>query len=146
MKLFKRIKIMWRKRKLEKLGFDFSNIDMKQIYNPCLSDYELKKMESDDIPTDDEIGLYYLMYLKKFELDRVDDWSVEEPISLEKFEKMSKTPTETIHEEGETITIQILGGYRWMITKTVDAIIGFPPDGGIYHRYVDYEKLVKENA
>lgn len=145
MKIFRWIKIMWRKRKLEKLGLDFSNIDMKQMMNPFLSDYELEKIESDDIPTDDEIGLYYLMYLKKFELDREDDWSVEEPMSSEKFEKQVKSLTETINENGETITIVIPGGYRWMISKTVDAFIGFPPNCG-YQRYVDYEKLVKESV
>ena len=138
---------MWRKRKLEKIGLDFSGIDMKQMMNPNLSDYELEKIESDGIPTDDEIGLYYLMYLKKFELDRNKDdgWSVEEPMSLERFEKQSKSLTETINEDGETITIVVPGGYRWMISKTVDAFIGFPPNC-IYHRYVDYEKLVKEGV
>ncbi len=145
MKIFKWIKIMWRKRKLEKTGLDFSGIDMKQMMNPTLSIYELEKMESNEIPTDNEIELYYLMYLKKFELDRVDDWSVEEPMSFVDFEKHSKSLTETINEKGETITIVIPGGYRWMISKTVDAFIGIPPNG-IYHRYVDYESLVEEDV
>ena len=145
MKIFRWIKIMWRKRKLENLGLDFSDIDMKQIMNPFLSDYELEKMESDEIPTDVEIELYFNMYLKKFYRDREDEWSVELPMSFEEFEKKAKTLTETIHEEGETITIEIPGGYRWMISKTVDAFIGFPPNCG-YQRYVDYEKLVKESV
>lgn len=144
MKIFKWIKIMWRKRKLEKLGLDFSGIDMQQMMNPCLSDYELEMVESDDIPTDDEIELYFNMYLKKFYLNRENQWSVELPMSFEEFEKHSKSLTETINEDGEIIIV-IPGGYRWMISQTVDAFIGFPPNGS-YHRYVDYEKLVKDSA
>ena len=136
MKIFRWIKIMWRKRKLEKLGLDFSNIDMKQMMNTSLSDYELKKMESDDIPEDEEIELYFNMYLKKFYKDREDEWSVELPMSFEEFNKKAKTKTEIISEEG---------GYKFMIPQTVDAFIGFPPYT-TYHRYVDYEKLVKEDS
>ena len=122
---------MWRKRKLEKLGMDFSDVDMKQMMNPSLSNYELEKMESDDIPTDVEIELYFNMYLKKFYRDREDEWSVELPMSFEEFEKKAKTLTETIHEEGETITIEIPGGYRWMISKTVDALMSLDLPAGV---------------
>lgn len=143
MVIFKWIKIMWRKHKLEKLGLDFSNVDMKQMMNPSLSDYELEKMESDDIPTNEEIELYFNMYLRKFYRDREDEWSVELPMSFEEFEKKAQTPTEIISEEGDTIGIMVRGGYKFMIPQTVDVFIGFPPYT-IYHRYVDYEKLVKE--
>ena len=125
MKIFRWIKMMWRKRKLEKLGLDFSGIDMKQMMNPCLSDYELEKMESDDIPTDEEIELYFNMYLKKFYKDREDEWSVELPMSFEEFNKKAKTKTEIISEEGDTIGIMVRGGYKFMIPRTVDAFIGF---------------------
>ena len=144
MKLFKWIKIHWRKRKLEKIGLDFSNVDMKQMLNPFLSNYELEKMESDDIPNDEEIELYFKMYLKKFYLDRENEWSVEVPTSFEEFDERCKTPPTTIiNENGETISFIKPDGYRWMISKTVDAFIGFPPNM-VYQRYTNYEKLVRE--
>lgn len=139
MKIFKFIKLMWRKRKLEKAGFDFSDVDMNRMMDPSLSEYELGKMESDDIPTDEEVELYFNMYLKKFHLDRENEWSVETPMPFDKFEEKCKTPTEI--EKCDSISLIIPGGYRWMISQTVDSFIGIPPV--IYHRYVDYEKLVK---
>lgn len=98
MKILRLLKIMWRKRKLEKkLGKEFfKDVDMLQMASPCLSDDEMNKMNSDDIPTDEEIELYFNMYLKKFYLDRENEWSVETPMPFEEFETKCKAPTDLV--------------------------------------------------
>ena len=126
---FQMIRILLRKRKLEEmLSKDvFKNVDLYKVMNPALSKTELENMEADWLPTDDEILKYYKMYVKKFQLDRENKWSVEEPMLFEEWEKRAKAT----------------GGYRYMIGHTVDAFIGSPYT--IYHRYRDYEKLVQDD-
>ena len=114
-------------KKLKKLGLDFDEFDMNKLINPNLSTYELEKLNSDEIPSEEEVKKYYKMYLIKFKLDRKDEWSVETPMPFEEFRKKSLTPTETLTEDSSDFGIVITGGYLFMIPQTCDSMIGIPP-------------------
>ena len=128
MDIFRTLKFLLKKRKSKRLGLDF-----KQTVIPIMSKYEIKKIKSNDIPTDKEIDLYYKMYLMKFKLDRKNIWHVEKPMEFKEFNKLSKTIT-----EGFTC------GYKFMILETIDLFVGYPQNAR-YIRCINYEKLVKEN-
>ena len=98
---------------------------------------ETKLLRSGEIPTDDDILLYYKMYLKKKELEDRSEWTTHEPMSFEKWEETVRSASTT--PEGRNL------GYQYMIGRTSDAFIGSPLDGNMsYQRFTNYKQLVEE--
>ena len=112
--------------------------DMKKGIEKSIE--ETKKMKSGEIPSDEDIKKYYKMYLKKFDLDNRDQWTTEESMSFEKFEKDAKS-----NEKQEGI-IRKRQGWEFLIAMTSDAFSFDPVSGqSIMYRYRDYEELVEED-
>lgn len=133
-KLNKRINV------LRKMGFNIET----PIRDPNLSQMELELMNSNEIPTEEDIWKYYQMYCKKFEMDNKDTWTTLQPKPFEKFEKFAKTPTKRIEPEGSSdrFGFMVAGGYLFMIASTCDAMVGMPPNQ-VYMRYNDYASMVE---
>lgn len=91
---------------------------------------ETKKLRSNEIPTDEDILLYYKMYCKKFECDSRDTWTTLKPMSFDEWEEKVKDENGFTH------------GWRYMIGKTSDAFVGFS-NNMMYQRYRDYKKMVE---
>jgi hypothetical protein len=91
---------------------------------------ETERLRSTEIPSDEDILLYYKMYCKKFELDTRDTWTTLKPITLDEWESKVKDTSKSVF------------GWRYMIPKTSDAMVGFPPNC-TFHRYRDYKAMVE---
>jgi len=115
-------------RKERKYRLDVKRASDRMYESLMDSIEETKLLRSKEVPTDDDIILYYKMYLKKKELEARSEWTAEDPMSFEKWEEIAK-------KEGY--------GYRYMIGRTSDAFIGFAPDT-VYQRFTDYKQLVEE--
>jgi len=98
-------------------------------------------LKSKEMPTDEHIMKYYKMYCKKWEIDNRDQWTTKEPLSYAIWEKKAKTPTKITKIRGN-FSLYEFGGYQYIISMTCDAMVGFPPNQ-IYHRYRDYEDMIK---
>ena len=118
---------------------------IKKIYEPNLNVWEIEKLaDLESIPTDDEIMKYYRMYCKKWEMDNADEWTTLNPMSFDEFEKKCKTPTRIVKpKDDESFGFMVSGGYRYMIGKTCDAFMGFPPNQ-VLMRYTDYAAMVEK--
>lgn len=83
---------------------------------------------SDKTPTDEHINLYYKMYMKKWELDHVDEWETDlvQPMTFEKFEGEAKKKK-----------------YYFLVASTSDMFIGMPP---VMVRYRNYKKMVEKDV
>lgn len=114
------------------------------IEKAVFNDIEMnKKIDSDEIPSDEDILLYYKMYLKKFELDRKNEWNVESPLSFEKFQEQAKKERKTIID-GELFFIENVG-WSYIISKSCDSFIYDTLTGKrMMWQYRDYKKLVLE--
>ena len=88
---------------------------------------ETKLMQSEEIPTNEDIDKYYRMYLVKFEEDNKDQWNTAEPIPFEKFKERAKD-------------------YRYLISMTSD-IFSFDPVTGhsTMYRFRDYDEMIEED-
>jgi hypothetical protein len=87
---------------------------------------ETSKLNSDEIPSDDDILKYYKMYCKKLEIDNTDQWTTEEPMSYENFEKRAKKPKP--ESEDKTIFVE-RRGWEFLIAMTSDAFMFNPKTG-----------------
>jgi hypothetical protein len=118
---------------------------IKKIFEPNLNVWEMEKLAYiESIPTDDEIMKYYKMYCKKWQIDNADEWTTYTPMDYEEFEKKCKTPTKIVKpKEDEGFGFMVAGGYLYMIGKTCDAFMGFPPNQ-VLMRYKDYARMVEE--
>lgn len=118
---------------------------IKKIYEPNLNVWEIEKLgEPNAIPTDEEILQYYKMYCKKWELDNADEWTTLKPMEFDEFEKKCKSPTTVIKpKEDVGFAFMVAGGYQYMIGKTCDAFVGFPPNQ-VMMRYRDYASMVEK--
>lgn len=87
-------------------------------------------IQSNKIPTEEHIDLYYKMHCKKFEIDHGDDWTTYEnqPMDIEKFKK-------------NALTLDNGGGYRYIIAMTMDMFVGFPPNTQM-SRFNNYYEMV----
>lgn len=83
---------------------------------------------SDKTPTSEHINLYYKMYMKKWELDHVDEWETDlvQPMTFEKFEGEAKKKK-----------------YYFLVASTSDMFIGMPP---VMVRYRNYKKMVEKDV
>lgn len=114
------------------------------IKDPNLSKKEIELLNSDELPNDDDILKYYKMYLKKFEINTEDQWTTAKPRPFDDWERIAKTPTKRHISKNSKFGFQVAGGWLFMISCTCDAMIGIPPNQ-VYHRYHDYEAMVKED-
>ena len=94
---------------------------------------ETALINSSEEPTDSDIELYYKMYLKKWELDHANEWTTDnlQPINFETWKQKAKDINS--------------GGYRFIISKTMDYFIGFPPNMNM-GRYRDYKTMVENET
>ena len=118
---------------------------IKKIYEPNLNTWEIDKLnDMEAIPTDEEILKYYKMYCKKWEMDNADEWTTLKPMEFDEFEKKCKTPTKIIKpKEDSNFSFMASGGYYYMISKTCDAFMGFPPNQ-VLMRFTDYAAMVEQ--
>lgn len=93
---------------------------------------ETERLRSDEIPSDEDILLYYKMYCKKFELDTRDTWTTLKPMTFDEWNKKVK----------DTDDRYIVNKWQFMISRTSDAMVGFPPNC-TFHRYRDYKAMVE---
>jgi len=91
---------------------------------------ETERLRSNEIPSDEDILLYYKMYCKKFELDTRDTWTTLKPMTLDEWESTVKDVDGLVF------------GWRFMISRTSDVMVGFPPNC-TFHRYRDYKAMVE---
>lgn len=139
--------LLFKKRLRKRLALFGDNF--YSIKEPNLTAWENEKLNDyEAIPSEAEILKYYKMYCKKWELDNADVWTTHQPMEFEDFEKNCKTPTQ-IHKPNGNFGFMVSGGYMYMISKTCDAFVGFPPNQ-VLMRYRDYERLIEmgttENA
>lgn len=123
----------WQTRKKIKNIEEYSKALSKSI---AKSVEETKLLRENEIPDDESISKYYKMYLKKFELDHVDQWTTVDPISFEVWEEGAKADKPEGH---------ILPRVRWefMIAMTSDAFMFDPSTGtSSMMRYHDYEEMI----
>ena len=99
-------------------------------------------MKENPEPREEDIWKYYQMYCKKHEMDNENVWTTLEPMTFEEWEKNVKRETKIIQSEGSKFGFMVAGGYKWMIPKTCDAMIGMPPNH-YYQRYHDYAAMVE---
>ena len=90
---------------------------------------ETKLMNSKDIPTDEDIELYYKMYLKKKEIEARSQWTTKEPMSFEHWKNRATNVNNTSDMQ--------YGGYLFMIRYTSDIFMG-----GTCSRIFDYKSMV----
>lgn len=122
-------------RKTTKAQLEF----LKEMRKTLLkSAEETGLMNSDKIPSDEDIDKYYRMYCKKFELDNRNQWNTAEPMSFEFWEKCAKDD----FEEKQVGRV----GWKFMIAKTSDAF-SFDPSTGqsTMMRFRNYEELIDED-
>lgn len=119
---------------------------IKKIFEPNLNVWEMDKLaDIEAIPTDEEILKYYKMYCKKWEIDNSDEWTTLQPMQFDEFEKKCQTPTKIVQpKENDKFGFMVSGGYMYMISKTCDAFMGFPPNQ-VLMRYTDYAKMVEQD-
>lgn len=128
-----------RVKALRELGLEVP----EHMINPEPTDWETEKLnDMENLPTDEEILLYYKMYCKKFELDNQDTWTTLEPMPFEEWEKHAKSKTEVHKFKDSDFGFWKGGGYQFIIPHTMDTMIGFPPNHS-YHRYHDYKGMVE---
>lgn len=93
------------------------------------------------LPTEEEIKLYYKMYLKKLELS--DTWNTYQ-VPFEEFEERAKNPNVVYNSielgNGDKIDFGKSGGFSYLFEMTSDLFMG-----GKCIRLMDYEKLVEED-
>lgn len=111
---------------------------MKHIENSILeSARQTRLMNSNEIPSDEDIDKYYRMYLKKFGLDNDDIWTTNDPMSFEQFYKEAKSEPK---QEG---LLPHYGGWKFLISMTSDAFSFDPKTGqSTMWRYRDYESMI----
>jgi len=99
------------------------------MLNSALKEYkeEMDLINSNKMPTDEDIKLYYKMYLKKCELDHKDEWITYniQPYTFEEWKKMARTQR-----------------YYFLIAETCDMFIGMYPNVQMI-RNIDYRKIVE---
>lgn len=87
---------------------------------------ENQLMLSGAIPTNEDIALYYKMYLKKWELDHVDTWDVTDPMTFENFKKQAMELK-----------------YKFLVGMTSDMFIGSPFGNMEMIKIRNYRALIK---
>lgn len=110
------------------------------LFNPNLNIDEIKLLANDHTPTEEDIVLYYKMYIKKFDMMKEQEWTTQQPMSFKTWEDRAKTKTK-ISPMSKDMAFVVTGGYQYMIPMTCDTMIGIPPNQ-IYHRYHDYKNMV----
>lgn len=109
------------------------------------SSKETRLMNSDEIPSNEDIVKYYKMYCIKFELDNEDIWTTNKPMSFEEWEKKSKTPTKS-EDLGDGWRFKERGAWEFMISKTSDIFSSNPVTGqSTMMRFRDYENMIDKN-
>jgi hypothetical protein len=95
---------------------------------------ETNLLQSNEIPTDEHILLYYKMYLKKWELDHKELTLPDsvKPMQFDEWEKIAKTMDE-------------YGGYNFIISNTMDVFISMNGRCGSMMRCNDYRKMVDDD-
>jgi hypothetical protein len=120
--------------------FNEVNLDL-EIPNTnfiLISDEEIELLNSTEIPTDEEIKLYYKMYEKRIELLLSDNYDFE-LTPFEEWEKAAKLPSR-VHRN-EKVPYFEAGGYQYIIGLTCDTLLGNPPHH-CYYRFHDYKTMV----
>jgi len=111
-----------------------------QLQNPFLSLDEIKLLTNMHTPTEEDIVLYYKMYIKKFDIMKEQEWTTQQPMGFKTWEERAKTKTK-ITQIDKKLSFVMTGGYQYMIPMTCDVMFGIPPNQ-IYHRYHDYKSMV----
>ena len=107
---------------------------IKKAWGEALKEaaHETELMNSGKVPTDEDIQLYYKMYLKKKEMDAMQQWTTEEPMPFEEWEKKAKDVNDSDFN---------YGGYKFMVRATCDYFMG-GFGGSSSGRIHDYKKMV----
>ena len=95
---------------------------------------ETQKMRSNELPSDEDILLYYKMYCKKWELDNRDVWTTREPMSFDQWERDVKDVDDSLRYHG----------WKYMISQTSDAFIS-DADGHSFIRHNNYKRMVEND-
>lgn len=111
-----------------------------KLFNPFLNIEEIELLTNDRTPTEEDIVLYYKMYIKKFEMMKEQEWTTQQPMSFKTWEDRAKTKTK-VTQMGKDMAFVMTGGYQYMIPMTCDTMIGLPPNQ-IYQRHNDYKSMV----
>lgn len=90
-------------------------------------DAENIRMQSNEPPNEEEIDLYYKMYIKKHDLTAQTQWNTAQPMTPEYFKEEA-----------------LKNGFKWLVANTSDLMIGIPPNTS-FVRTTDYKALVLED-